>query len=132
MAQAAAFIPAALTIAGMVVGKQGADQGAAGARLAAQRTAVAKQFEAEQLRINAGQQIAAGQQAAFEQERQARLVASRQVALAAASVLLLRTINPDLVQGFNLEQLLKGATRDSDLEQPTRPPERGVNAGVEG
>ena len=85
MAQAAAFIPAALTIAGMVVGKQGADQGAAGARLAAQRTAVAKQFEAEQLRINAGQQIAAGQQAAFEQERQARLVASRQVALAAAS-----------------------------------------------
>lgn len=54
------------------------------------------------------------------------------LALAAASVLLLRTINPDLVQGFNLEQLLKGATRDSNLEQPTHPPEGGVNAGVEG
>jgi hypothetical protein len=85
MAQAAAFIPAALTIASAVMAKDGADEAAQGSNVAAQRIKVAKQFEAEQLRINAGQQIAAGQAAAFEQERQARLVASRQLALAAAS-----------------------------------------------
>lgn len=92
MAGATAFIPAALTIAGSLMGKSGADTSAEGAvkagegaRIAAARTAVAKQFEAEQLRINAGTEIAAALRAGFEEERQARLVQSRQIALAAAS-----------------------------------------------
>ena len=85
MASAVQFIPAALTVASMVTGAQGSSAAAKGAKAAGRRTAAAKQFEAQQLRINAGQQIAAGQAAAFEQERQARLVASRQIAVAAAS-----------------------------------------------
>ena len=85
MASAIQFVPAALTVLGMVKGKQGAKAASKGAKSAARANATAKQFEAEQLRVNAGQQIAAGQAAAFEQERQARLVASGQLARAAAS-----------------------------------------------
>jgi len=92
MAGSTAFIPAALTVAGSLIGKSGTDTSAAGAKLAAggarvaaERTAVAKQFEAQQLRINAGTEVAAAQRAGMEEQRQARLVASRQLALAAAS-----------------------------------------------
>lgn len=92
MGGAVSFIPAALTVASALVSKSGsdssaagADQAAQGARLAAERTATAKRFEAAQLRVNAGQEIAASQFSAHEQERQGRLVASRQLALAAAS-----------------------------------------------
>lgn len=92
MAGAVTYIPAALTVVSALMGKKGADQGAAGADqaaqgalLAGQRAARARRFEAEQLRITAGQEIAASQAAAHEQERQGRLVASRQLALAAAS-----------------------------------------------
>lgn len=92
MAGATQYIPAALTVASALTSSSGSNTSASGAamaaegaRVAAARTAAARKFEAEQLRVNAGQEIAAGQQAAFEQERQARLVASRQIALAAAS-----------------------------------------------
>lgn len=85
MAGATAYIPAALTLAGSVLGYSGANKAAAGAQLAGQRTAGARAFEAKQLRQNAGQEIAASQRAAQEERRQAGLVASRQIALAAAS-----------------------------------------------
>lgn len=85
MAAALSFIPAALTVASMVTGAQGASAAAKGAKAAARANATAAKFQADQLRVNAGQQIAAGQAAAFEQERQARLVASGQLARAAAS-----------------------------------------------
>ena len=75
----------AATVISSASQKQGANAAAKGAKHAAKRQATATRFQATQLRINAGQQVAAGQAAAFEQERQARLVASRQIALAAAS-----------------------------------------------
>lgn len=85
MAGATAYLPAALTVVGALTGKIGADRAAGGARVSAARIAVARQFEAEQLRANAGQEIAAAQRAGMEEERQARLLQSRQIALAAAS-----------------------------------------------
>lgn len=85
MAGSAQFIGPALTIASSLTGFAGANESAAGARLAAQRTAAAKRFEAEQMRVAAQAEAAAGQAAGFEQERQSRLMQSRQVALAAAS-----------------------------------------------
>ena len=85
MAGSEAYIPAALTLAGSVMGYSGANKAASGARLAGARTAGARAFEAKQLRQNAGQEVAASQRAALEERRQANLVASRQLALAAAS-----------------------------------------------
>lgn len=85
MAGSAQYIGPALTIASSVTGFMGANKAASAARLAAERTAAAKRFEAKQLLINAGQEQAAGQRAGFEQERQAQLIQSRQIALAAAS-----------------------------------------------
>lgn len=85
MAGATAYLPAALTVASSLMGASGASDAAGGARLAGQRTATAKRFEAVQLRQNAGQEVAAAQRQGMEEQRQARLVQSRQLALAAAS-----------------------------------------------
>lgn len=54
-------------------------------RVAADRAAVASQFQADQARVNAGQAFAASQRDAAEQRRQATLLQSRALALAAAS-----------------------------------------------
>jgi hypothetical protein len=79
------FIPAMLTGGGAGM-EYGANRSAAGgSRVAAQRQAAALQFQAAQARQNAGQEIAAGQQDAAEQQRQIRLMNSRALALAAAS-----------------------------------------------
>jgi hypothetical protein len=69
---------------GIGMAKAGADQAAAAARANAARRAQEASFEAQQLRVNAGQDEAAGQIAAREQQRQARLVQSRAIAVAAA------------------------------------------------
>ena len=78
-------IAPALQIGSALTGFLGAGKAASGARAAAERAAQAKRFEAQQLRVNAGQELAAGQRAGFEQDRQTKLLESRQIALAAAS-----------------------------------------------
>lgn len=55
------------------------------ARTAAGRQAQAAAFDAAQLDVNAGQAIAAAQREGLEQERQARLIASRALAVGAAT-----------------------------------------------
>lgn len=68
----------------MLTNFAGQSQSAAAARVTAERARVEAQFEADQLNQNAGQAIAASQVAAQEQLRQARLVQSRAIAVAAA------------------------------------------------
>lgn len=87
----AEWIPAALQVGSMLFkadaaseSSAGSEQAAAAARKNAERVAVEKRFEAEQLRQQAGQTIAVAQRAGIEQERQARLVQSRTLAVAAA------------------------------------------------
>lgn len=79
------FIPAIVTGAGAGMEYAGNKGAAGGSRAAAKRTAVALQFQAAQARQNAGQEIAASQRDAAEQQRQIRLMNSRALALAAAS-----------------------------------------------
>ena len=78
------FLPIGLQIAGTVLQAKGAGDTAKGARRAGQRQRQAKEFEAAGLETAAGQAVAAGQQRSFEEQRRARLVASRAVALSAA------------------------------------------------
>jgi hypothetical protein len=73
-------IPAALSVVS-AIGKSDAGNAAAGVGLQQQAAA---QYEADQLRINAGQSIASAQRAAQEQRRQGELIQSRAIALAAA------------------------------------------------
>lgn len=73
-------IPAALSVVS-AVGKS--DAGSASASVGAQQQAAA-QYEADQLRVNAGQSIASAQRAAQEQRRQGEIIQSRAIALAAA------------------------------------------------
>ena len=80
----AGFIPVGLSIAGMFGNIAGASQAASAARVAGERARVAAQFEAAQLEQMAGQGIAVSQLEAQEQYRQARLVQSRAMAVAAA------------------------------------------------
>lgn len=78
MAQLAMAIPAVLTVASTVMGaKAQREQGK-------QEQANAYE-EAEQLDINAGQQVAAAQRSAMEHQREGRLAQSRALAVAAAS-----------------------------------------------
>lgn len=86
-----AWLPVATTVASMVFGASGtaqavagADQAAAAARTNAARRAEEAKFEGDQLRVNAGQEVAAGQAAAAEQRRQGVLTQSRAIAVAAA------------------------------------------------
>lgn len=85
MAEFIPWIPVAMSVGSMIFGSKGASNTGAAARLNAQRQQQADEFEAQQLEIQAGQVVAAGQRGALEEERQARLVQSRAIAVAAAS-----------------------------------------------
>lgn len=76
--------PAAFTIFGALGESRGNLQQGEQAIIAGQRRKVAAQFEAEQYLINAGQTVASSQIAAAEARRQAGLVESRILAVAAA------------------------------------------------
>ncbi len=78
------FAPAAFTILGALGEARGNLQMGEQAIIAGQRRKVAAQFEAEQYLINAGQAQASSQIAAAEARRQAGLVESRILAVAAA------------------------------------------------
>lgn len=79
------FLPAALTIAGSITSYMGNQKSADAAEATGQRQATAAQYQAAQLDQNAGQAIAASQLQSAEQQRQARLMTSRALAVAAAS-----------------------------------------------
>lgn len=86
-----AWVPVAATVAGTVLGMagagkqaEGAEIQAAAARRAGEQRRAAAEFEAEQLQVQAGQAVAAAQRDALEQKRQADLIESRAIALAAA------------------------------------------------
>lgn len=82
MAEVAAVVGKGLGTAAQVVGYQ---QAADSARTAGHRKQVASQFEAEQLEQQAGQVIAASQRDSQDERRKTNLLASRALALAAAS-----------------------------------------------
>ena len=79
------FLPAIATGLGAGMEYAGNMGAARVTRQQGARQAVAIQFQAQQQRINAGQQIAAAQRDAMEQRRQSTLIQSRALALAAAS-----------------------------------------------
>lgn len=99
MAAALPFVAIAATVAGVAANIQGSNAAMRGAdtaiegnnaaaaatQRAAQRRAVALEFEAEQLDQDAGLSIAAAQRVRDEEVRKAALVASRALAVAAAS-----------------------------------------------
>ena len=82
MAQIAAAVA---VIGGTLLSYKGQKDAGAAARRAGTRENVARQFEAEQLRQQATQVIAASQRQALGEMRQGDIVASRAIALAAAS-----------------------------------------------
>lgn len=77
-------IGAAIAVAGAVLGAAGQRKAGKAAKKAAQREQQAAEFEALQLEQEAKESQALAQMAAREEERRARLVASRALALAAA------------------------------------------------
>lgn len=79
-----AMVPAAFTIFGALGESRGNLQMGEQSIIAGQRRKVASQFEAEQYLINAGQTVASSQLQAAEARRQAGLVESRILAVAAA------------------------------------------------
>lgn len=80
----AANAPAAVGGIGSILGLVGNMSAASGARTAGARQQQAADFEASQLDQQAGQSVAASQRAAMDEERRARLLASRGIAVAAA------------------------------------------------
>jgi hypothetical protein len=76
---------AGMKVVGSLLEMEGHNQAGEAARVAGRRRNVAAQFEAEQLEQQAGQSVAASQRTALEEKRKADLVASRALALAAAS-----------------------------------------------
>jgi len=78
------YIMAGVAVGGMAIQMAGAAQGASAARAAGRRQQQANAFVAAQMRQQAGQVVASSQRTAVEQERQATLLASRAVAVAAA------------------------------------------------
>lgn len=88
LAAAAPYLAVAGTVltAGSLFAAGEAEEDIGRARLAAaERDKAAKEFEAEQLEVLAKQEVAASQREALEEERQAKLRASRALAVAAAS-----------------------------------------------
>lgn len=75
----------ALQVAGAYESYQGYQMSGQASRLAGRRTRVAKEFEAKQLEVAAGQAVAASQRDAIEVQRQTDLVESRARAVAASS-----------------------------------------------
>ena len=84
MSNMKALVPAAFTIFGSLGEASGSLRSGQASIIAGQRKKVADQFEAEQYLVNAGQTIASSQRAAAEARRQAGLVESRILAVAAA------------------------------------------------
>lgn len=80
-----AWAPLAIMAVGAILGAAGQYQQGRIARKQGEAMQQAKAFEAEQLDENAGQAVAASQRQAMEQRRRASLVASRALALSAAS-----------------------------------------------
>ena len=80
-----AWFPIAAAIVGTVLSVAGSQKQASAAKAAGDRTREAKGYEAAQLEINAGQAEAAGQRRSEDQLRRSRLVASRALAVSAAS-----------------------------------------------
>lgn len=78
-------LPAAMGGVGTIFNVIGNLSAGSAARAAGQRAQDASNFEAAQLRQQAGQSVAASQRDAMEQRRRAQLIASRAVAVAAAS-----------------------------------------------
>lgn len=85
MGATGSWLPAAASVMGSVTGAMGNSAAGEAAVRAGEAKRQAAQFEAEQLRVNAGQSVAAAQRVALETERQAALVESRGRAVAAAS-----------------------------------------------
>ena len=79
------FLPAALTIAGSLNSFMGNNASASAAADSGRRVQAGSLFQATQLDQQAGQSIASSQIAALDQARQGRLLASRALAVAAAS-----------------------------------------------
>ena len=81
----AAVAATVMMVGGTLLSMKGYSDAARSAKTAGQRTRVAKEFEAEQLREQSGQAIAVSQRAALEEQRKGRLMASRALAVSAAS-----------------------------------------------
>lgn len=79
------YLPVVLSVLGMFQQSAGAQQAGAAAKTNAEAQANAAAFTAAQLEQQAGQTMASGQRASMEQLRQAKLMQSRALALAAAS-----------------------------------------------
>lgn len=82
---AAAAVSMVMQISSAGKANAGAQQAAQAAELAGQRQQQSDKFQADQMEVQAGQELAASQRAAQEQRRQAAFVASRAVAVAGAS-----------------------------------------------
>lgn len=85
MGELAAFLPMAMNLAGSLIGSQGASDSADAAIVMGERERQAAQFKAQQLRSQALQAAAVSQRTGDTQARQARLLQSRALAVAAAS-----------------------------------------------
>lgn len=81
----AAVAAGVMMVGGTLLSMKGYSDAARVAKTAGQRTRVAKEFEAEQLREQAGQALAVSQRAALEEQRKGRFMASRALAVSAAS-----------------------------------------------
>ncbi len=79
------YIAPAMSMIGAMTSKAGYSGAADAARVAGERKAALDQFQAEQLRVNAGQQIAAAQRTAQDVNLTTELIASHAKAVAAAS-----------------------------------------------
>lgn len=79
------MLPAVMTVFGSIMGAKGSEQAGEAAARQGERAKAAANFTADQLDQQAGQIIAVSQRQAIEDQRQARLVQSRAIAVAAAS-----------------------------------------------
>ena len=80
-----AWVMTGIAVANVGMSIYGGKKAKKAAREAAARNKVAKEFEAQQLEQQAGQSIAISQRAASRERRNAQVIASRALALAAAS-----------------------------------------------
>lgn len=81
----AAVAATVMQVGGTLLSMKGYSDAARAAKTSGERTRVAKEFEAEQLRDQAGLAVAVSQRAALEEQRKGRLMASRALAVSAAS-----------------------------------------------
>ena len=79
------WIGTAIGVVGIAINLAGNRKAKKAEKEKGQRTQIAREYEAKQLEQQAGQEIASSQRAASEERRRARIIASRSLALAAAS-----------------------------------------------